>query len=408
MIRKFLPYIIGLAILAIIIVVIVSGKTTRRSFDERITLRQKDKIPYGTAAAQELLPYLFPRTEFFTGNEAPGNWNHLNQYGNGQALVLMSKNFYGDEYELAQLMRFVKEGNYVFIIGRNFSEETQKYFGFATSSNVLEDYYNTDDVDSLQVHLQKPSYQTDSSFVFPGLRYEGWISEYDTAKTIVLGRNASGDPNFIRLNAGDGSFFIHTAPLAFSNYFILHKNNEDYFSQVFSVMPTSIEKMEWNEYYLNKSSSNNSKSKNKGLLEVLMRYPSFRYGLITAILLLLTFVVMEMRRRQRMIPLYQRPRNDSMDFVKTMGRLYHDRRDHANLARKMSNYFMEHVRTQYKLPTQQLDDEFIQSLHYKSGYALEKLAGIVSFIHELDQQGQISEKQLASFHRQLELFYQNT
>jgi hypothetical protein len=408
MIKKLLPYIIGVAILILIGLVIASGKKGRRSFDERVSLRQKDKIPYGTAVTKELLPYLFPNAVYLSENTPPGSWNDLNQYGQRQAIILMSKNFYADEYELAQLMRFVKEGNYVFIIGRNFSEETQKYFGITTVSNVLEEYYASDESDSLQVRLQKPSFQADSSFIYPGKRFDGWITDYDSSKTIVLGTNASGEANFIRLNAGKGSFFIHTSPLVFSNYFILHKNNQNYFSQVFSVLPAGIEKMEWNEYYLTKTSASNNKNKNKSLLEVLMRYPSFRFGLITAILLLLTFVVMEMRRRQRMIPLYQRPRNDSMDFVKTMGRLYHDRRDHGNLARKMGIYFMEHVRSQYKLPTQELNEEFIQSLHYKSGYPLEKLNSIVSFINDLDQQGQISEKQLASFHRQLELFYQNT
>ena len=73
-------------------------------------------------------------------------------------------------------------------------------------------------------------------------------------------------------------------------------------------------------------------------------------ALLTAIFALLLYVVLEMRRKQRTIPVMTKPKNDSLEFVKTIGRLYHDKGDHKNLCRKMSAYFLEHVRNRYKLP----------------------------------------------------------
>jgi hypothetical protein len=66
------------------------------------------------------------------------------------------------------------------------------------------------------------------------------------------------------------------------------------------------------------------------------------------------------------------------------------------------------VRSKYKVPTQDLDDQFIQNLHYKSGYPTEGITEIVSFIRYLQAGTDVSEEQLARFHRQLETFYQNT
>jgi hypothetical protein len=126
------------------------------------------------------------------------------------------------------------------------------------------------------------------------------------------------------------------------------------------------------------------------------------------LLLLLLWVLLNSRRKQRMIPAYPKPANESLDFVKTMGRLYYDRKDHQNLANKMSMYFLEHVRTTYKLPTHTLDDNFIESLHYKSGYSGGELNEIVSFIQYLQQGGDVNEHQLINFHNQLESFYQKT
>jgi hypothetical protein len=115
-----------------------------------------------------------------------------------------------------------------------------------------------------------------------------------------------------------------------------------------------------------------------------------------------------MRRRQRFIPAYQKPTNESLDFVKTMGRLYYERRDHRNLSLKMAMYFLEHVRSNYKLPTHNLDKEFEQLLHFKSGYSQQGIEEIISFISYLKTGESVTEMQLAKFHSQLESFYQNT
>ena len=100
-----------------------------------------------------------------------------------------------------------------------------------------------------------------------------------------------------------------------------------------------------------------------------------------------------------------KPRNDSLDFVKTIGRLYFDKGDHLNLCRKMAAYFLEHIRNVYKLPTNNLNEEFIKALQFKTGIAETEIAGIVSFIRKLDGVPIVSDKQLSSFHKQLESFY---
>jgi hypothetical protein len=96
-----------------------------------------------------------------------------------------------------------------------------------------------------------------------------------------------------------------------------------------------------------------------------------------------------------------------LDFVKTIGRLYYDKQDHRNLAKKMSTYFLDHIRTTYKLSTQTLDDTFITALHAKSGYPEEGLKSIINFIKQIDT-AQITETPLFNFYKQLELFYLNT
>ena len=142
-------------------------------------------------------------------------------------------------------------------------------------------------------------------------------------------------------------------------------------------------------------------------LSVLMKYEAFRWALWTAIITLLLYVLMEMRRKQRVIPALQQPKNESLDFVRTIGQLYYDRRDHADLAHKMGTYFLDYVRSQYKISTNTLDESFIQALHIKTGYPVIEIKNIIGFIG-LVETNTIDEQQLNHFYNQLESFYQNT
>ena len=114
---------------------------------------------------------------------------------------------------------------------------------------------------------------------------------------------------------------------------------------------------------------------------------------------------MEMRRKQRAIRIIQPPKNDSLDFVKTIGRLYHDKGDHRNLCNKMAAYFLEHVRTRYKMSTTELDEEFIKSLSFKTGLEEDNIRSIVTVIQRLHGANAVSADELISFHKQLESFY---
>ncbi|MBD0333333.1 MAG: hypothetical protein ICV66_11825 [Chitinophagaceae bacterium] len=178
-----------------------------------------------------------------------------------------------------------------------------------------------------------------------------------------------------------------------------------YYQNVLSVIPKHVRKIVWNEYYLSKPYF--QKKKDPNWFKVLFQYSSFKWALSTAIATLFVLILMEMRRRQRYIPVIQKPVNDSLDFVTTMGRLYYDKKDHKNLAKKMAVYFLEHIRS-YKISVANTDDSFVKLLHLKTGYSVLELQSIVSFINYINTVPAISEKQLTDFHSKLELFYEHT
>ncbi|MET0637543.1 MAG: DUF4350 domain-containing protein [Chitinophagaceae bacterium] len=403
---------IALAIVvgAAIAMFIINNRWARgdRKLEERLTLHRRDKIPYGLNVAYSNLQSIFPDAEVVVNKKEPGSWDRISSSTDHQALIIITPDFNADDYEMKELVKFVEAGNDVFLSTRRLSNEAQ----IALNCSVPEssEFYGGIGYlpDTLEVQLAESSFPGPYVFRFPGKRFSSWFSGTDATTSTVLGMDKAKQPNFIKLRAGTGHFYVQLVPMAFSNYFLLHKANMAYYEEVLSVIPANTSTVAWDEYYRYKVTQPPTGRKN--WLSVLMNIKNsegqkpFKAALLTAMLLLLLYVLLGIRRKQRIIPIIRKPGNSSLDFTKTIGRLYHDKGDHANLARKMSAYFLEYVRTRYKLVTSTLDENFIQQLHFKSGVEESVIASIVNSIHSIER-NQFTAQQLAAFHKQLEIFY---
>ena len=408
--KKLFPYIIGSLVLIAMLALAFTYDKGQRQLNQRLSFSKKDKIPYGVYVAYHNLDFLFPRAGFTENNKSPATWDSAFLASTGQALIIISPQFIANEEELNDLVIFAQQGNDVFISSRTISYDAQDMFLCRTPYSEFAFMMSDadDEEDSLDVSLTNPPFIYTSDFTYPGKRFDSHFYKYDTSITGILGTNKEGFVNFIRLKTGKGNIFLHLAPLAFTNYFLLHKKNEGYFNEALSVISKDTRTVIWDEYFRRKLFERTDNESSKGWLSVLFKYPPFKWGLLVAIFTLVLFILLESRRKQRYIPPFSKPHNDSLDFVKTIGRLYYEKNDHRDLCRKMGQYFLEHVRSSYKLTTSKLDSEFIKMLHFKSGYPEEELRQIVSIIEQVDTTTGISDARVAEFHRHLEKFYRET
>lgn len=412
--KKYIPYfLVGLIVLTLLLL-LFTDKRNKKGLDERISFRTRDKIPYGSFVAYESMKSIFPRASVYTERREPGNWDSISPFGKDQVLIILTPDFNADKYEMTSLINFIKNGNDVFISAISLSDEATRALNCDVNSiePLISYFSNMEALDTLTVNLRLPYSLRQLTYSYPGKQLDSYFSKLDAKTSVSIGTDKKNRPNFIQLKAGKGNLFVHLAPMAFTNYFLLHKQNIEYLEKTFTLLSPAAKKVVWDEYYLNKKSDRRkANSKNKGWLTTLLNIPNannqrpilFAFWLL--VLLLLIYVLLEMRRKQRYIPVVKKLRNDSLDFVKTIGRLYHDKGDHRNLCGKMAAYFLEHVRTRYKLPTNELNEEFIKNLQIKSGISEEEIRPIIGFIGYLEQQVTITAGELFVFHKQLESFY---
>ena len=411
--KKNLPYIlIALIVAGAIVVFWTNNKNTGpRKLDQRLSFHRRDKIPYGLYVAYNSLATLFPQAAVISGKKEPGLWDGISADSSGQALIIITPEFNADDYEMKALIRFAEKGNTVFLSSRMLSDEAEAKLKLRATGGGQDAFLPVEYLpDTLSLTLEPEFFRGPHTYSFPGKRFFNAFSSTDYDITTYLGTSSAETPQFVELRTGAGHIYIHLAPIAFTNYFLLHKSNMTYYEQVMSLIPAGTSRIYWDEYYRYKVSSKDNSS--KGWFSVLMNMKNsegkkpFRAAIIVVMILLLLYVLLEMRRKQRIIPLIKKEANASLEFTKTIGRLYHDKGDHNNLARKMTAYFLEYVRSRYKLSTTALNEEFVKQLYYKTGVEEGLITDIIYNINQLDT-AVISEQQLAILHKQLETFYKN-
>ena len=383
----------------------------KKRINPRVSLWRSDKNPYGTWYAYQELKHVFPDANVVVNTKSPDRYKNFSlqdlgketdtQTVNKSCYVIVARQVMPDNGELDAILQEVWSGNHVFISTMDFSDNMMDSLkiNIHTSS-----YYFPGD--SMAVSVVHPSSYDTNRYSYPGMDLGNYFSDLDSGITTILGKDESGRANFIRISyESGGSIFVHLAPGAFTNFFYSIKTIRIIMMKCFLIFPKSVDQVRWDDYFRNHTGGNRKSSGN--IFGWLTSQKAFMWSLLLLILLFLLIYLFETKRRQRLIPLIQPLRNSSLDFVKTIGRLYYQRKDNNNLVSKMSAHFFDHVRNRYNIPTSKQDEEFEKRLAYKSGYDPLELRDLLYRVKTLDGQPDISDQDLLDFNRQLEKFYKH-
>jgi hypothetical protein len=393
-----------------------------KRINKRVTLWRSDKIPYGTYVAYDNLSHIFPEATVIINKRSPDryksytirnlkdNEDEVSADDQKTTNIIIATDVIPDENEAAALLGMVSRGQHVFISSLRINETLLDSLHLKTA--YYSSSFNTED--SLTVSVYNPESKDSLSYSYPGMALDNYFVSIDSSFTSVLGKDKFGRPNFVQFNyEGGGSLYIHLAPAAFTNYFLLHKDNKAYYDNVLSYLPKNSEVVRWDDYFrYHKSGSEEGGSgqKGKGLFGAgswLSKQPALAQAMWLLLLLMLIIYLFESKRKQRIIPVIQPLKNASVDFVKTIGRLYFQRRDNKNLAQKMAVHFQDYVRSKYSIRTSLTDPEFEKRLAWKTGYDIVALKDLLYFINMLQDEPSVTDEGLLELNRKLEHFYKH-
>lgn len=394
---KTLKIYIGLLIVIIFVAMsIESSKPVTIDWSE--TYNERHSKPYGLKVLYEEFTNLFDEVsikkirntpyEYFN---AKYNWDEY-KYTIEGTYVSIHPYFYTDESSLNELFDFASEGNIVFMSTHEIPHYIQDSLGFKTKYDYqvetkAEFSFSNDNLWNNSVSFEK------------GIK-NIHFTEIDTLTTIPLGyQKFSSDSiytNFIKVPVGDGAFLLHTQPVAFTNFHLLKDEHHKYAEGVLGYLPNrNIFFDSPNKYGVEESSSP---------LRFILSQPPLRWAWFISLLTLLVFILFNVKRKQRIVKIINPLENTTLDFTKTIGNLFYETKDHENVVRKKITYFLEHIRNDYLMDTQVLDEVFIKRLALKAGKDKDEIEDLISLIIKLKKKVHFQEYDVLNITEAIERF----
>ncbi|MGB4776561.1 MAG: DUF4350 domain-containing protein [Daejeonella sp.] len=356
---------------------------------------KEDKIPFGEYILHQRLKDIMPGTRIKVSDLPVYNTLKNKKYRKSTYLIIASEVKF-DKLDYEQLVKFMKSGNDVFIAGRYLDQNLEDTLKLHISE--IYPYYIQGQNSDYPVNFTNPALKSNKDYLFDKNTGSSYFNKIDTARATVLGTNRNGFANFVKYKFGKGALYVMPNPQIFSNYNLLKTQRAEYAAKALSYLSPGGELI-WDEY------NTRGKGESQSILRVFFKHKELRWAYYIAIFSLLFYVLFEVKRRQRIIPLIDPLRNTSVEFAEVVGQVYYQQRNNRDIAEKKISYLLEYIRSKYRLKTLDLDDEFIEILIKKTGAAEETIRPLFVDIQTIQRGEMVSDSQLINLNKLIEQFY---
>jgi hypothetical protein len=357
----------------------------------------RDKKPFGLFVLQEFIKEQ-NKGAAITVFTKPFN-KFEDYYSSDKAwYVSVCNQFLVNADDASKLRTAIKNGLNAFIASSRFSDEFLSEFDLLYSSDDPKNN-SGDSLRDTKVALTNTS---------NGYFYKPFTQSllYEKSKSYrILGYNQNGTPNFVVIFIGKGKLFIHASPRAFSNYFLLSSNNQNYLQEAFKYLYTPPTKIFVDQYYQSQNFVNkNNDDKKVSFLGELSKLPGLNWAFWLLTVLMLLYIVSNIGRKQRVIPTIKPAENTTLSYTETMGRLYFQNQDNKGMATKMITYFNEFIRNKYQISTHSINTDYVNVLSRKSGVALTTVENLYKKINTLQNAITVSNTDLLHLNQLIQNF----
>lgn len=382
---------------------------------------EENKDPYGSYVVHQLLSNYFPEQPFHTVEKKlhealPLDSVKVNNF------VFIGEGMYLDSTNLHTLLHFVARGNNAFISTKSIPFQLMDEVYNYCNDTYWYGYENFRDT-SAYLGFTHPNLRDPVDFQYKyihGNRVKNYPWHYidsvyfcpESPSLVELGVINESYINFAKKDYGDGTFYLHTNPIAFSNIQLLDSIGLNYVGKVFSHLEEGP--IYWDQSTripLGVAERQNHGGSGKGASQSPLKYilgqPPLAWAWYSSLAIGLFYLFFRAKRKQRIIPVLPPNTNTSMEFISTIGTLYFLQNDHKKLCLQKMKLFLAYIRERYFLSTKDLDDPFVDRLAGKSEIPKEIVRKILLYYKNIQSSPFVSEKTLIEFHLEMDKFYKN-
>ena len=359
----------------------------------------RHKIPYGTRVFKTLATEQWG--DRLRETYSPPFDLLQNEEFEGTFLFVNSRVNFGDA-ENNIILDWVSQGNRLFISANNFD-----YFLLDTLGVVTQRLFDHESLEPTFEYALLNDKSTQNKVTWNRDYSKGFFHKIDSTTTRTLGtvnvvNDSSGVSearvNFIRSRFGKGEILLHLAPEAFTNYFLLNdKDHLDYTAQVASYLNTE-DALYLDAYY------KRGKTVEVSPMRIFLDTTEFKWAYYLTLIGALLYIVFQGRRKQRAIPVIPPLKNQSLNFTRTIGDMYYEGSQRKSIASHKIEFFLEYIRTQFYLPTEKIDSNFIKQLAARSQHTPQQIEQLFQFLQNVQEADSLSDPILEQLENRIQNF----
>ncbi|MCB0281829.1 MAG: DUF4350 domain-containing protein [Calditrichaeota bacterium] len=385
--KKFIPW---LPLVGMFLLLFVIESVKPRPIDWKPSYSLSDEIPFGSSALFALSSDLFRSGKINISRTPLYNYLSDGMTDANTSYFIFNESFEPDPLDIRELLVFVENGGDMLIAASGFGESFMDSLKIKSKMNFR--------VDSASVVLKSLEEVDKNNFY--SFRAANFYTIFDSLKRDslqVLGSDVKNSPVFIRIDIGDGHLFLHSIPQIFTNYNLLHENNSDYIADVLSHLPDR--NLIWDEYY-----KIGHLQISQSPISYILNQPALSWAYFLGITGILFFIFIEGRRRQRIIPIIEPLKNESLNFTRTIARLHFQQANHGETAAKIILLLNDFIQNSLKINIRQERESLIHQLLLKTSISEDELKALFEKTDHISAK-EYSAESLKKLNKAVEEFY---
>jgi hypothetical protein len=388
--NKTLIVIIISSILLLLVYLFLFSNTKDRFYWFK-TYQDTKKQPYDFGVFNELIKYK-GKCKIIKNKESISTF--LEPYETNATYLFVGEYCYLNKSEIDTLLNFAYWGNQLFFISESIPDTLLQIMDEYQSDYKIKSFYDSKvriklnyEKSQLKNHTfnfrsynKKYDDNTDWQYIDKPIQLD-YFYEYTDINVIPLGM-VNNKINFLKFNYGDGSIYIHTNPILFTNYALKDSNSFQYMNECFNAVNT--QKIYYDIGAKNyKDNAERMYQKSETPLSFILQKPSLKWAWYLTCAGVLLFVAFKIKRQQKIIPVIEQKRNTSVQFIQTLSGLFFARNEHYFMAEKKMQLFLYFLRSKFSISTQQIDKMTISLLSIKSKVPEKEIHRIFDYYNQV-------------------------
>lgn len=389
--------------LAVMLAIGCKGRMSMPDMSE--TYGRKDSRPFGGQIAWRLLQHAYPSVRIEENRKPFAQAYQKTLKDSNSLYVCISNQFLSEDEDVSAILDYVYDGNTFFLSSAKMDSSLLNKIYCSVSQRSFSELPFPINFQDASLTVVEGEEEGQGKYGYYYLPFSAHFTEINDHYCRILGYNQDKEPNAIVFFWGKGKMILHTAPRAFSNYFLLTGNNRQYWLDYLQLLERHPDQVIWDTHYQNKKRKRSDQDFSS--FSEIMKHPPLATAFWIVLAMLSIYILFGAKRKQRIIREITPNTNSSVAFTETIARLYLQKKDNKNIADKMIMYFNEFIRTHYFLPVNPGSKEFVQALSRKSGVPLIQAESLFNAIHQVSEQSEVSDFELLSLNEQIQQFYKN-